>query len=290
MEEIENTNEQTNTSGLVKFAQKLVESSIFDYFIIALILMSGAFLGLQTVPEISEPYGHLLILGNQIILGIFILEAVLKMLALAPRPHQYFRDGWNVFDFTIIVLSLVPATGAFAMIARLGRLLRVLRLISTIRDLRLIVSALVKSIPNVGHILMLMSIIVYIYAIIGFQLFHEHDPDRWGNIGLSILTLFEIITLEGWVDINARAMELNSFAWIYFVSFVIVGTFVVVNLFIAVVINNLDRAKEESLKELQPPVSRDELLRELRATQDSLRRLEARISDYGEDSKDERAP
>ena len=90
MEEIENTNEQTNTSGLVKFAQKLVESSIFDYFIIALILMSGAFLGLQTVPEISEPYGHLLILGNQIILGIFILEAVLKMLALAPRPHQYF--------------------------------------------------------------------------------------------------------------------------------------------------------------------------------------------------------
>ena len=284
MEEIENTEEQMNTGGLVKFAKTIVESSIFDYFIIVLILVSGALLGLQTVPEINDPYGGLLILGNQIILGIFIVEAILKMTALAPRPQRYFRDGWNLFDFAIIIFSLVPATGAFAMIARLGRLLRVLRLISTIQDLRLIVSALVKSIPNVGHILMLMSIIVYIYAIIGFQLFHEHDPERWGNIGLSILTLFEIITLEGWVDINARAMELNSFAWIYFVSFVIVGTFVVVNLFIAVVINNLDRAKEETLKELEPPVSREELLRELRATQDSLRRLEARISDYGEES------
>ena len=282
MEETENVNEQTRNSGFVRFAGRVVENQFFDYVIIALILLSGAFLGLQTVPEINDPYGNLLVLGNQIILGIFVLEAILKMLALAPRSQRYFRDGWNVFDFTIIVLSLVPATGAFAMIARLGRLLRVLRLISAIQDLRLIVSALVKSIPNVGHIMMLMSIIVYIYAIIGFQLFHEHDPDRWGNIGLSILTLFEIITLEGWVDINARAMELNSFAWIYFVSFVIVGTFVVVNLFIAVVINNLDRAKEESLKELETPVSRDELLRELRATQDSLRRLEARISDYGE--------
>ena len=282
MEETENVNEQTQNSGFVRFAGRVVENQFFDYVIIALILLSGAFLGLQTIPEINDPYGNLLVLGNQIILVIFILEAILKMLALAPRSQRYFRDGWNVFDFTIIVLSLVPATGAFAMIARLGRLLRVLRLISAIQDLRLIVSALVKSIPNVGHIMMLMSIIVYIYAIIGFQLFHEHDPDRWGNIGLSILTLFEIITLEGWVDINARAMELNSFAWIYFVSFVIVGTFVVVNLFIAVVINNLDRAKEESLKELEAPVSRDELLRELRATQDSLRRLEARISDYGE--------
>ena len=285
MEEIENTEQQTNPNGLVRFSKAIVGSSIFDYFIIVLILMSGALLGLQTVPEIDDPYGHLLVLGNQIILGIFILEAILKMTALAPKPQRYFQDGWNLFDFTIIVFSLVPATGAFAMIARLGRLLRVLRLISTIQDLRLIVSALVKSIPNVGHILMLMSIIVYIYAIIGFQLFHEHDPDRWGNIGLSILTLFEIITLEGWVDINARAMELNSFAWIYFVSFVIVGTFVVVNLFIAVVINNLDRAKEDSLKDLETPVSRDELLRELRATQDSLRRLETRISDFGNDEK-----
>ena len=268
--------------GSQKIVEQVVGSSIFEYFIIALILVSGAILGLRTVPEIFDDYGTLMTWGNRGILAIFIVEAALKMLALSPKPHRYFSDGWNVFDFTIIVFSLVPATGAFAMIARLGRLLRILRLISTIEDLRLIVAALVKSIPNVGHILILVSIIVYIYAIIGFQLFHEHDPEHWRNIGISVLTLFEIITLEGWVEVNARAMELNPFAWIYFVSFVVVGTFVVVNLFIAVVINNLDRAKEEALKDLQPPVSREELLQELRATQDSLRRLETRISDYGE--------
>ena len=180
-----------------RIAQRFVANPFFDYFIIVLILLSGAFLGLGTVPETADRYGEMLTLGNQIILGVFILEAIMKMVALAPRPQRYFSDGWNVFDFAIIVFSLVPATGAFAMIARLGRLLRVLRLISTIEDLRLIVAALVKSIPNVGHILMLMSIIVYIYAIIGFQLFHEHDPEHWRNIGISVLTLFEIITLEG---------------------------------------------------------------------------------------------
>ena len=262
----------------------MVENPIFDFFIIALIFLSGALLGLGTVPEVSDRYGDLFTLGNQIILGVFIPEAAVKMIALAPRPQRYFLDGWNVFDFAIIVFSLIPATGAFAMIARLGRLLRVLCLISTIGDLRLIVAALVMSIPNVGHILMLMSISVYIYAIIGFQLFHEHDPEHWRNIGISVLTLFEVITLEGRVEVNSRAMELNPFAWVYFVSFVIVGTFVVVNLFIAVVINNLDRAKEGALKELEPPASRDELLRELRSTQDSLRRLETRISDFGEDA------
>ena len=265
--------------GSQKIAERVVGSSIFEFFIIALILASGAILGLRTVPDIADRFGELMTWGNRAILGIFIVEAALKMLALAPKPQRYFKDGWNIFDFAIIMFSLVPATGAFAMIARLGRLLRVLRLISTIEDLRLIVAALVKSIPNVGHILMLMSIIVYIYAIIGFQLFHEHDPEHWRNIGIAVLTLFEIITLEGWVEVNGKAMELNPLAWIYFVSFVIVGTFVVVNLFIAVVINNLDRAKEDSLRDLESPVSRDELLRELRATQDSLQRLETRISD-----------
>ena len=273
---------------LTKNAQRVVASSYFEYFIIGLILLSAAILGLRTEPAIAEEYDGLLTLGNRIILVIFIIEALLKMIALWPRPLDYFKDGWNIFDFTVIVFSLVPATGTFALIARLGRLLRVLRLISTIEDLRLIVAALVKSIPSVGHVMMLMSIIVYIYAIVGIQLFQESHPEKWGNIGLAVLTLFEIITLEGWVEVNAAAMETHPYAWIYFVSFVIVGTFVVVNLFIAVVINNLDRAKEERLRELQPPVSREELLKELRATQDSLRRLETQVSGLVPDERNTR--
>ena len=131
-------------------------------------------------------------------------------------------DG-TVFDFLVIVFSLLPATGEYAMIARLARLLRVLRLISTIQELRLIVSTLVRSIPSMGHVMLLMSIIFYIYAITGYQLFHEHDPVHWRNLGISLLSLFRIVTLEDWTDIMYTAMELHPMAWMYFVSFVVLA-------------------------------------------------------------------
>ena len=218
---------------LVKFSSGLVNNYWFEYFIIAVIIANGVLLGLETSAAIAGAYGHWLELGNQIALGVFIVEAILKMVALWPRVQDYFRDGWNIFDFMVIVFALIPATGQFAMIARLARLLRVVRLISAIRDLRLIVAALVRSIPSVGHVIMLMSIVVYIYAIMGFHLFHAHDPEHWGSLAISLLTLFNIITLDGWTNVMDTAMQRHPFAWIYFVSFVVVGTFVVINLLMA---------------------------------------------------------
>ena len=262
-----------------KFAENLVNRPAFDYSIIGFIIATGVLLGLGTFPVLERQFGDQIHWANQFILGIFVIEALLKMLAKAPRVDDYFRDGWNVFDFLVIALALIPATGDYAMIARLARLLRVLRLISAVRELRLIVAALMRSIPSVGHVILLMSIIVYIYAIIGYQLFHEHDPMHWRSLGISVLTLFNIITLEGWTIVMDNAMQLHSWAWVYFVSYVVVGTFVVINLFIAIIINNLDEAKAERLRELEPPVSREELLRELRTTQDALHRLEARLVD-----------
>ncbi len=261
----------------IEIIEKVVSAPAFEITIIAIIIFNGVLLGVGTSPALSDRYGDWIHIGNQTALVIFIAEAILKMVAASPRLFGYFRDGWNIFDFLVIVFALIPATGQFAMIARLARLLRVLRLISTIRDLRLIVAALVRSIPSVGHVMMLMSIIVYIYAIMGYHLFHENDPESWGNLGISLLTLFNVITLEGWTDVMAKAMEAHSLAWIYFVSFVIVGTFVVINLFIAIIINNLDEAKLERLREIETPVSREELVREIRATQDALMRLEARL-------------
>ena len=260
-------------------SRRITEAPAFDTGIVAIIILNAILLGFGTSPEINQSYGYLIDIGHNVTLTIFIAEAILKMVAASPRVAGYFRDGWNVFDFLVIVFALIPATGQYAIIARLVRLLRVLRLVSTIRDLRLIVTALVRSIPSVGHVMLLMSIVVYIYAIIGYHLFSEHDPQNWRDLGKSLLTLFNIITLEGWTDIMFKSMELNEFAWIYFVSFVVVGTFVVFNLFIAIIINNLDEAKLERLRDLEEPVSRDELLRELRATQDALRRLERRIKD-----------
>ena len=271
---------------LVKFSAGLVSSNWFEYFIIAVIIANGIILGLETSSTISRHYGDWLYLGNDVALGVFIVEAALKMLALWPRPHRYFRDGWNVFDFLIIVFALVPATGQFAMIARLARLLRVVRLISAIRDLRLIVAALVRSIPSVGHVMMLMSIVAYIYAIMGHQLFHQHDPEHWGTLGRSLLTLFNITTLDNWTQIMNAAMEHHPWSWVYFVSFVVVGTFVVINLFIAIIINSLDDAKRSHLQEGLEPVSHQDIVRELRATQETLKRLEERLNaDEGTDEQ-----
>ena len=267
---------------LVNFCARLVNSSWFEYFIIGVIIANGILLGLETSSAISRAYGDLLYLGNDIALWVFIVEAALKLLALWPRPLRYFRDGWNVFDFLIIVFALVPATGQFAMIARLARLLRVVRLISAIRDLRLIVAALVRSIPSVGHVIMLMSIVAYIYAIMGNHLFREHDPAHWGTLGRSLLTLFNITTLDNWTQIMNVAMEHYSWSWVYFVSFVVVGTFVVINMFIAIIINSLDEAKAERSAEAEGPASQEELLRELRETKAMLERLERRLQ-QGED-------
>ncbi len=257
-----------------KFAQNIVEKPLFEYFIIALILINGVILGLETSPTIVAQYSDWLHLGNQIILGVFIIEAILKITAVAPRFKLYFGDGWNLFDFSVVVLSLLPATGEYAMIARLARLLRVARLVSTIPELRLIISTLVRSIPSMGHVLMLMSIIFYIYAVAGYHLFHDHDPTHWETLGISLLTLFRVVTLEDWTDVMYTAMEMHPMSWIFFVSFVVLGTFVIINLFIAVVINNLEEAKQEQLDKLQLPPTKDEILRELRQTQKALIRLQ----------------
>jgi len=256
---------------------QIVSAPWFERAIIAFILINGVILGMETAPSLVEHYGGLMHLGNHLILGIFILEALLKMIAVAPQVDRYFRDGWNIFDFSVIVFSLIPATGEFAMIARLARLLRVLRLVSTIPELRLIVSTLVRSIPSMIHVMTLMSVIFYIYAITGYQLFHEHDPTHWRSLGISLLTLFRVVTLEDWTDVMYTAMDFHPLSWMYFVSFVVLGTFVVINLFIAVVINNLDEAKAERLAELQGPVTQKEILTDLRDTQKALKRLEERL-------------
>ena len=268
-----------------RFAGRLTGSNGFEYFIVALIIGNGALLGLETVHGIAERYEWWLNAGHRATLGIFIAEAALKMAALAPRAERYFRDPWNVFDFAIIVLSLIPAVGPFAVVARMARLMRLLRLVSAVPELRLIVTTLVRSIPGMLHIVAVMSVLAYIYAIIGFQLFHEHDPEHWRNLGVSLLSLFRIVTLEDWTDIMYVAMELHPLAWIYFLSFVVLGAFVTINLFIAVVISNLDEAKQERLRRLEETGSQEELLAELRAAREALGRLERRLAGSGDEGR-----
>jgi len=260
-----------------KHLDVFVNLPLFRYAIIGLILINAILLGLETNKSLLIKYGEWFELGHHVILITFIIEALLKILAVAPRFRLYFGDAWNLFDFSIILLSLIPATGELAMVARLARLLRVMRLISTIPELRIIVDTLIRSLPGMGHVILLMSIIFYVYAIAGFHLFHIHDPQHWGSLGTSVLTLFRIVTLEDWTDVMYIALELNEWSWIFFISFIVMGTFVIINLFIAVVINNLEKSKSEELEKLSKPVTQKELLKELVLTQQALLRLQSRI-------------
>lgn len=255
---------------------RLVNTNGFQAFIIGTIIVNAIILGLETSPDLNHRYGALLSLCNDIVLGIFIIEAIMKMVALSPKPLSYFKDGWNIFDFSIILISLIPMTGSLATVARLARLLRVMRLISAFPQLRLIVSTLIHSIPGMANVILLMSVLFYIYAVAGYHLFHDIDPTHWASLGLSLLTLFRIVTLEDWTDVMYAAMEANSWYWIYFVSFVVLGTFVIVNLFIAVVLNNLEEAKHEKLEELVKHP--ENLLQEINETMASLQRLQQQLA------------
>jgi voltage-gated sodium channel len=257
--------------------REVVEARWFEPFMIGLILFNAVLIGLETSHDIVEQHGRLLHLANDIILWVFVVEAALKITAVAPRFGLYFGSGWNLFDFTIVVLSFLPATEEFALVARLIRVLRVLRLVSTVPQLRLIVATLVRSIPSMGHDIMLMSIIFYIYAVTGFHLFHKDDPEHWGSLGTALLTLFGVVTLEGWVQVMETVMKPHPWAWLYFVSFVLIGTFVMLNLFIAVVINNLDASKTAELEALEQPPGRDEIMKELKRTQEALAILQRKL-------------
>ncbi|WP_406828393.1 ion transporter [Microbulbifer sp. ARAS458-1] len=267
--------------------RRLVDTPIFNQVIIALISVNAVVVGLETSTWVLERFSGALHGINQLILGAFMVEAAIKMAAHGNRPWRYFANGWNCFDFSIIVLSLIPAAGPMATLARLVRVLRVLRLVSAFPELRLLVDTLLRSLPSMFHISLLMGIIFYIYGVAGYFLFHEIDPTHWRNLPIALLSLFRIVTFEDWTDIMYTAMESMPYSWIYFLSFVVMGAFVMINLFIGVVLNNLEEAKLRRLDELAMPPSQTEILRELRATQESLARLQKRLGDMGDEKGSE---
>ena len=269
-------------SRAVTVARRIVDHPGFGPAIIGVILVNAVIIGLGTSREALARAGDLLMLANGICLAIFVIEAALKITACGRHPGRYFGDGWNLFDFSIVVVSLIPAAGPVATLARLARLLRVLRLVSAWPELRLIVATLVRSLPGMGHVIALMSLVFYVYAVAGVHLFRDHDPEHWGHLGIALITLFRVVTLEDWTDVMYTAMDAYPVAWVYFVSFVILGTFVVINLFIAVVLNNLDEAKTERLQALRTPPDRAEILAALDETREALGRLHRRLEQVEE--------
>ena len=262
---------------LVAWAGRTAGAAWFRHGVTAAIAVNAVVIGLDTSVTLAARFGGAFELASQTFLAIFVVEALIKMAAVWPRLRDYFADGWNLFDFTVIAVSLLPSTGELATLARLARLFRVLRLVSALPELRLIVATLIRSVPGMFNVLALMSIVFYVYGVAGYHLFRDIDPTHWRTLGISLLSLFRIVTLEDWTDIMYAALDHYWWAWVYFVSFVVVGTFVVINLFIAVVINSLDEAKQDRLQELAAPPTHAELLAELSRTREALARLQERL-------------
>ena len=233
-----------DTGERVPALSRLVHSTGFEGFIFTVIILNAIVLGLETYDSIEQRYGDVLYLLNEIFLGIFIVEILLRIAAYGSRPWNYFRSGWNVFDFVVVFAVFIPGVRENATLLRLVRLLRVVRVVSVLPDLRVLLSGMARAIPPIASMAALAVLLIFIYGMVGWKIFGEAIPERWGDIGEAMLTLFTVLTLEGWNEILFAGQEVTQFSWIFFVSFVLIASFLLINILIAIIINAVEEARD----------------------------------------------
>ncbi|WP_298905545.1 ion transporter [uncultured Aliiroseovarius sp.] len=222
--------------------QEVVERPIAQNLIIGVILVNAVTLGLETSQTAMEAAGGLITLLDHICLTIFVLELLAKIFAYRLR---FFTSGWNLFDFAIVGIALVPGAGSFSVLRAL-RILRVLRVVSVAPRLRRVVEGFVTALPGMGSVFLLMAMIFYIGAVMSTKLFGATFPDWFGSLGQSAYTLFQIMTLESWsMGIVRPVMEVHPYAWLFFVPFILLTTFAVVNLLVGLIVNSMQDAHHE---------------------------------------------
>ena len=229
--------------------KNFVESNFFSKFIIYLIVLNGITMGLETSKSFMLSFGDYALLFNQIVITIFTIEILLRIYV---HKISFFKDPWSIFDFLVVGISLIPASAGFEII-RVLRVLRLFRLITAVPQMRKIVSALISVIPGMLSVIALMTLFFYIFAIMATQLFSEKFPEWFGTLGESFYTLFQIMTLESWsMGIVRPVMEVYPYAWIFFVPFIFVVTFVMINLVVAIIVDAmaiLNQKEEEHILE-----------------------------------------
>lgn len=231
----------------------LIEHPRFERVIIALILVNALTLGLEAIPAVEAAHGDWLDWIDRIIVGVFVVEIGLR---LALSRAGFFRDPWNVFDFFVVTVALIPQSAAFSVLRTL-RVLRALRLVSRVPSMRRVVSALLAALPGMGSIVALLGLLVYVAAVMATGLFGAAAPEYFGSLGASLFTLFHVMTLEGWPDVARTVMVGVPWAWAFFLVYILVSTFAVLNLFIAVIVNAMQAQVEHDLEESQADQTRE---------------------------------
>lgn len=260
---------------------QLVETSWFNHGILVLILINAILLGLETSASLMQDFGSVILLADKVLLTIFVIELLLRIFAYRLR---FFKDSWSLFDFAVVAIALMPATGQFSVLRAL-RVLRVLRLLSIVPSMRRVVSALLGSLPGLGSIAMVLLLIYYVFAVIATKLFSAAFPEWFGSIGASFYTLFQVMTLESWsMGISRPVMEQFPYAWAFFVPFILIATFTMLNLFIAIIVNTMqtftdqehaaERAEDKKAEQAEQQLMHQQLAdiqQELKALREELK-------------------
>lgn len=254
---------------------EIVESERFQWMIIWVIVVNAISLGCETSPALVAAHGDLLAVVDRVSLAIFVAELVARLYA---HRLSFFRDPWNCFDFLIVTASLLPAAGPLSVLRSL-RILRALRLVAMVPSMRKVVSALVRSIPGLISLSGLLVLLLYVGGVIANNLFRGSGDPRFGDLGSTVLTLFQITTGDGWSDIMRDLMEQQPLAWIFFLCYLLVGTFTMLNLFIAVVCSAMDTENDSPVPVPRAPADDHLVLEEIRALRAEVRAL--RTADEG---------
>lgn len=233
-----------STAGeLQKHFLQLRENKAFELFVISVIVLSALVIGAKTyrIPQLAEDIFAVL----DIAITLFFLAEILVRMIAEGNLRRFFRQGWNLFDFIIVVASLVPVDDSeAALLGRLLRVFRVLRLVSIIPELRVLLNAFLTAIPRMGYVALLMFIVFYIYAAVGSMFFARINPELWENISIAMLTLFRVATFEDWTDVMYETMNVYPLSWIYYISFIFIVAFVFLNMMIGIVLETLQREHE----------------------------------------------
>ena len=264
------TSLKSQTSWLRSFA-KLRFNPLFEALVVSIIIISALIAGFKTFP-FSVQYEEVFKSLDYIITTIFLFELSIRFLS-EKKAGDFFKNGWNIFDTAIVIVSLIPIDNAdLVVVGRMLRIFRMMRVVSFIPELRVLVGALFRVIPKLMYILVLLFIFFYIYGTIGATFFSDINPELWGNVAVSMLTLFRIMTLEGWTDVMYETMDVYSSSWIYYVSFIVITAFVFLNLLIGVIVTVIE---QESKLDASLDSSHAERERELLG---SIQRLEVKLT------------
>lgn len=250
--------------------QRIAENRLFEWAAVSVIIASALLLGAKTF-ELQPSTQTVLEIIDWGITVFFVLEIGLRFIA-TPDKKRFFRNGWNTFDTVIVAVSLIPGGGTDqVLVARLIRVFRVLRMVSIIPELRVLLNSLIKAMPQLAYVLLLMFIIFYIYAAMGTTLFEAINPTLWGDIAVSLLTLFRVMTFEDWTDVMYETQQVYPLSWIFYLSFIFFTAFAFLNMVIGIVVNVLDREQERAKVEadrvagIEADIDNRALLAEIRA-------------------------